>query len=166
MCMHSYQWTPGSGVLFSTVGKLPFLQQNAGKDSSWVPITCHCSSTFLQFIILNHYSLNCRDVDLTERLDYSSAVALLGYSLILAILRCFNVRVEAARVMVAAPLVAFVTTHILFINTYKLDYGIVTLPLYLCSHMHAHNHTLIANYDIYAQSFSLFFWMFLQVGIW
>ncbi|KAG8638216.1 post-GPI attachment to proteins factor 3 [Manihot esculenta] len=64
-----------------------------------------------------------RDVDLTEKLDYSSAVALLGYSLILAILRSFNVKDEAARVMVAAPLLAFVTTHILFINFYKLDYG-------------------------------------------
>ncbi|XP_077245686.1 uncharacterized protein LOC143885411 [Tasmannia lanceolata] len=65
-----------------------------------------------------------RDVELTERLDYSSAVALLGYSLILAILRAFNVRDEAARVMVVAPLLAFVTTHILYLNFYKLDYGL------------------------------------------
>eukprot|EP00262_Sarcandra_glabra_P011847 TRINITY_DN2929_c0_g1_i1.p1 TRINITY_DN2929_c0_g1~~TRINITY_DN2929_c0_g1_i1.p1 ORF type:complete len:349 (-),score=33.73 TRINITY_DN2929_c0_g1_i1:290-1336(-) len=65
-----------------------------------------------------------RDVELTEKLDYSSAVALLGYSLILAILRTFNVRDEAARVMVAAPLLAFVTTHILYLNFYKLDYGL------------------------------------------
>ncbi|KAJ4705837.1 Post-GPI attachment to proteins factor 3 [Melia azedarach] len=64
-----------------------------------------------------------RDVDLTEKLDYSSAVALLGYSLILAILRTLNVRDEAARVMVAAPLLAFVITHILYLNFYKLDYG-------------------------------------------
>ncbi|XVE52893.1 hypothetical protein DITRI_Ditri02bG0160700 [Diplodiscus trichospermus] len=64
-----------------------------------------------------------RDVDLTEKLDYSSAVALLGYSLILAILRSFNVRDEAARVMVAAPFLAFVTTHILYLNFYTLDYG-------------------------------------------
>lgn len=64
-----------------------------------------------------------RDVDLTEKFDYSSAVALLGFSLILAILRTFNVRDEAARVMVAAPLLAFVTTHILYLNFYKLDYG-------------------------------------------
>lgn len=62
-------------------------------------------------------------MDLTEKLDYSSAVALLGYSLILAILRSFNVRDEAARVMVSAPLLAFVTTHILYLNFYKLDYG-------------------------------------------
>lgn len=68
-----------------------------------------------------------RDVDLTEKLDYSSAVALLGFSLILAILRTFNVRDEAARVMVAAPLIAFVTTHILYLNLYKLDYGAFTL---------------------------------------
>ncbi|XP_023645070.1 post-GPI attachment to proteins factor 3 isoform X2 [Capsella rubella] len=64
-----------------------------------------------------------RDVDLTERLDYSSAVAVLGFSLIVAILRTFDVRVEAARVMVSAPILAFVTTHILYINFYKLDYG-------------------------------------------
>ncbi|RWR87591.1 post-GPI attachment to proteins factor 3-like protein [Cinnamomum micranthum f. kanehirae] len=65
-----------------------------------------------------------RDVDLTEKLDYSSAVALLGYSLILAILRTFNVRDEASRVMVSAPLIAFVTTHILYLNFYQLDYGL------------------------------------------
>ncbi|KAK4431538.1 Post-GPI attachment to proteins factor 3 [Sesamum alatum] len=64
-----------------------------------------------------------RDVDLTEKLDYSSAVALLGYSLILAIIRTFDVRLEAARVMVAAPLIAFVTTHILYLNFYQFDYG-------------------------------------------
>ncbi|KAK1267843.1 hypothetical protein QJS04_geneDACA013640 [Acorus gramineus] len=66
---------------------------------------------------------HCRDVDLTEKLDYSSAVALLGFSLILAVLRTFNVREEARRVMFAAPLLAFVTTHILFLNFYNLDYG-------------------------------------------
>ncbi|KAH1075481.1 hypothetical protein J1N35_027809 [Gossypium stocksii] len=65
-----------------------------------------------------------RDVELTEKLDYSSAVALVGYSLILAILRVFDLRDEASRVMVAAPLVAFVTTHILYLNFYKLDYGL------------------------------------------
>ncbi|KAI4333332.1 hypothetical protein L6164_018160 [Bauhinia variegata] len=64
-----------------------------------------------------------RDVYLTEHLDYSSAVALLGYSLILAILRSFNIREEATRVMVSAPFAAFVTTHILYLNFYKLDYG-------------------------------------------
>ena len=62
-------------------------------------------------------------MDLTEKLDYSSGVALLGFTLILAILRAFNVRDEAARVMIAAPLMAFVTTHILYLNFYKLDYG-------------------------------------------
>lgn len=31
---------------------------------------------------------------------------------------------EAARVMVAAPLIAFVTTHILFLNLVELDYGL------------------------------------------
>ncbi|KAL3521494.1 hypothetical protein ACH5RR_019643 [Cinchona calisaya] len=65
-----------------------------------------------------------RNVDLTEKLDCSSAVALLGYSLLLSILRVFSVRDEAARVMVAAPLISFVTTHILYLNFYQLDYGL------------------------------------------
>lgn len=60
---------------------------------------------------------------MTEKLDCSSAVALLGFNFILAILRAFSVRDEAARVMVAAPLIAFVTTHILYLNFYKLDHG-------------------------------------------
>ncbi|KAH7668550.1 Per1-like protein [Dioscorea alata] len=63
------------------------------------------------------------DFNLTEKLDYSSAVALLGYSLILSILRVFNVKDEASRVMYAAPVLAFVTTHILYLNFYELDYG-------------------------------------------
>ena len=62
-------------------------------------------------------------MDLAEKLDYSSAVALIGFSLILAILQAFNVRDEAARVMVAAPLIAFAMTHILYLNFYQLDYG-------------------------------------------
>lgn len=66
---------------------------------------------------------NCRDVELTEKLDYSSAVALIGFGLILTILRVFDVRDEASRVMVAAPIIAFVTTHILYLNFYKLDQG-------------------------------------------
>lgn len=60
---------------------------------------------------------------MTEKLDYSSAVALLGCSLMLAIIRAFSVKLEAARVMVSAPLIAFVTTHILYLNFYELDYG-------------------------------------------
>ncbi|XVF12426.1 hypothetical protein REPUB_Repub08aG0117400 [Reevesia pubescens] len=65
-----------------------------------------------------------RDVELTEKLDFSSAVALVGFGLILTILQVFDVRDEASRVMVAAPLIAFVTTHILYLNFYKLDYGL------------------------------------------
>ncbi|XP_037427130.1 post-GPI attachment to proteins factor 3-like [Triticum dicoccoides] len=64
-----------------------------------------------------------RDIDLTEKLDYSSAVAVLGYSLIVTLLRIFNVKEGPARVMVAAPILAFVTTHILYLNFYELDYG-------------------------------------------
>ena len=89
-----------------------------------------CGGRWIINSFLDHYHvlLNYRDVDLTEKLDYSSAVAILGYSLILAILRSLNVREDAVRVMVAAPLLAFVTTHILYLNFYKLDYGMFTFP--------------------------------------
>ncbi|KAL6659937.1 hypothetical protein ACP70R_002059 [Stipagrostis hirtigluma subsp. patula] len=60
----------------------------------------------------------------TEKLYFSSAAAFLGYSLILAILRSLNLRDEASRVMVAAPILAFVTTHILYLNFYELDKGL------------------------------------------
>lgn len=69
-------------------------------------------------------AFHSRDVEITEKLDYSSAVALLGFTLIIAIIRTFSLRIEAARVMVAAPIIAFVSTHILYLNFYNFDYGL------------------------------------------
>uniref|UniRef100_A0A7I4A743 Post-GPI attachment to proteins factor 3 n=1 Tax=Physcomitrium patens TaxID=3218 RepID=A0A7I4A743_PHYPA len=71
-----------------------------------------------------------RDMTFTEMLDYSSAVALIGYSLMLAIIRTLNLRAEAPRVMVAAPIIAFITTHILYLNLYKFDYGVAQLLIW------------------------------------
>ncbi|BBN16992.1 post-GPI attachment to proteins factor 3 [Marchantia polymorpha subsp. ruderalis] len=65
-----------------------------------------------------------RDMPITEQLDYSSAIALLGYTLIVTIIRTGNLRIEAAQVMVAAPILAFITTHILYLNFYQFDYGL------------------------------------------
>jgi hypothetical protein len=65
----------------------------------------------------------CRDMQFSEMLDYSSAIALLGYSLILAIIRTGSLQAEAARVMVSAPIIAFISTHILYLNLYRFDYG-------------------------------------------
>lgn len=78
--------------------------------------------------------------DFTERLYYSSSVAFLGYSLLLSILRALYVKAEAARVMVAAPLIGFFTTHILFLNLVELNYMLnkvvvivlVVLQLLIC----------------------------------
>jgi len=67
--------------------------------------------------------MNCRYCEIIERLYHFSAVALIGYSLILAILRSFNVKDEATRVMIPAPLISFVATHIMYLNFYKLDHG-------------------------------------------
>ncbi|XP_006661973.1 post-GPI attachment to proteins factor 3-like [Oryza brachyantha] len=61
------------------------------------------------------------DTSWTEKLYYSSFAAFIGYSLILAILRTLNLKDEASRVMVAAPILAFTTTHILYLNFYELD---------------------------------------------
>ncbi|GFY83248.1 Per1-like family protein [Actinidia rufa] len=102
--------TPGSGVLFSTVEV----------RVTGLNLLCFSINKIGLQLHSQHASL---DVDLTEKLYYSSAMALIGFSLILAILRAVNVRDEAARVMVAAPLIAFATTHILYLNFYQLDYG-------------------------------------------
>nr|VDD49776.1 unnamed protein product [Brassica oleracea] len=77
----------------------------------------------MNMLVSVHELLVLEDVDITKRLDYSSTISVLGFSLIVSILRTFDVRVEAARVMVSAPVLALVTTHLLYINFYKLDYG-------------------------------------------
>ncbi|WZZ85098.1 hypothetical protein YC2023_113677 [Brassica napus] len=64
---------------------------------------------WLSFFITLYY----KDIDITKRLDFSSAIAVLRFSLIVSILRTFDVRVEAARVMVSALVLALVTTHVL-----------------------------------------------------
>lgn len=91
----------------------------------WMKLYCLSFFTLItfEFLCSDNLLTLCRDVDLTEKLDYSSAVALIGYSLILAIFRAFSVRVEAARVIIAAPILAFVMTHILYLNLYELHYG-------------------------------------------
>lgn len=77
----------------------------------------------------NTLILECRDAGLIEKLEYSCVVALLGYSIMLAIIRSFGLRNDAARVMVAAPIIAFSTTHILFLCNYMMDYGIIIYDL-------------------------------------
>ncbi|CAN1157952.1 Post-GPI attachment to proteins factor 3 [Linum perenne] len=118
LAMHFHGWL---SFVFLLYYKLP-LKQDKTTYYEFTPLwhlygLLACNSWFWSVVF------HARDVDFTEKLDYSSAVALLGYSLILAVLRSFNVREEAARVMVAAPFLAFVTTHILFLNFYKMDYG-------------------------------------------
>ncbi|KAH6557909.1 hypothetical protein KP509_1Z086800 [Ceratopteris richardii] len=66
---------------------------------------------------------HARDTVVTERADYTSAVGLLGVSLIVSIIRTCSLRIEATQVMVAAPVIAFVSTHILYLNFYDFDYG-------------------------------------------
>ncbi|CAN7100714.1 post-GPI attachment to proteins factor 3 isoform X1 [Brassica rapa] len=65
-----------------------------------------------------------RDVALTERLDYSSATVLAGFSLILAIIRSFSIHDKSAKVLVTVPILAVVATHILYLNFYNLDEGL------------------------------------------
>ncbi|CAN6843878.1 unnamed protein product, partial [Brassica oleracea] len=89
---------------------------------------------WLSFFITLYYNLPLKqdrtDIDITKRLDFSSTIAVLGFSLIVSILRTFDIRVEAARVMISAPVLALVTTHVLYINFYKLDYEIYDFPPY------------------------------------
>ncbi|KAM0946773.1 hypothetical protein DsansV1_C08g0079081 [Dioscorea sansibarensis] len=90
---------------------------------SWI---LSMNASFWSAIFHTRYS------ELAERVDYSSAIILLGISLILAIIRTLNVKDEASRVMVAAPLLAFLTTHVLYLNFYQFDHG---LHLIVCMAM-------------------------------
>ncbi|CAL9124976.1 unnamed protein product [Musa textilis] len=100
-----------------------------------LPLRPHSGRTYYEYTCLWHIygllSMNAwfwgaiyhtRCFDLTEKLDHLSSVALIGFALILAVLRTFNVKTEASRVMIAAPLLAFLTTHILYLNFYELDH--------------------------------------------
>ncbi|MED6138922.1 hypothetical protein PIB30_079075 [Stylosanthes scabra] len=89
-----------------------------------------------------------RHIELTEKLDFSATVAVLGFSLILAILRCFNIRNEAARVMTSAPFTSFVTTHILYLNCFKLDY---VWHSYICQALAAMQLTIWAIWSVFSQ---------------
>lgn len=60
---------------------------------------------------------------MTERLAYSAAVALVGYSLVLSIARTFNLTKEESRVVVASPVLGFAITHICYLNCAELNYG-------------------------------------------
>ncbi|KAF2598815.1 hypothetical protein F2Q68_00011977 [Brassica cretica] len=95
------------------------LKNKGGKPTVRVSNVGHALHVWLNG---EYHVFHTWDVDITKRLDYSSAIAVLGFSLIISILRTFDVRVEAARVMVSAPVLALVTTHVLYINFYKLDY--------------------------------------------
>ncbi|WZZ53246.1 hypothetical protein YC2023_053353 [Brassica napus] len=62
-------------------------------------VIVHCqdpaSVTFSVLSLAMHF--HGWDVDITKRLDYSSAIVVLGFSLIVSFLRTFDIRVEAAR---------------------------------------------------------------------
>ncbi|XP_061375094.1 uncharacterized protein LOC133317250 isoform X2 [Gastrolobium bilobum] len=118
LAMHFYGWKS-----FFTLLKNKFHKQVGKKASYEYAVLWHIFGLLSVNSWFWSAVFHTRDFELSERLDYSSAVALIGYSLILAMLRSFNVRDEATRVMLSAPLIAFVITHILFLNVFKLDYG-------------------------------------------
>ncbi|CAF1716534.1 unnamed protein product [Brassica napus] len=107
---------------------------------------------WLSFFITLYY----KDIDITKRLDFSSAIAVLRFSLIVSILRTFDVRVEAARVMVSALVLALVTTHVLYINFYKLDYEIYDFPPY-GGYFDAHSIWHLATVPL-----TIFWWRFIR----
>ncbi|CAL0326416.1 unnamed protein product [Lupinus luteus] len=118
MAMHFYGWKSFFTLLYNKLplkfGKKPYYEY-AGL---WHVYGLLSLNSWFWSVVFH-----TRDFDLLEKLDYSSAVALLGYSLILTILRSFNIKDEATRVLIFSPLVAFVITHIMFLNFVKLDYG-------------------------------------------
>ncbi|XP_029125475.1 post-GPI attachment to proteins factor 3 [Cajanus cajan] len=117
LVMHFHGWMSFFTLLYNQLplkaGKRPYYEY----ASLWhVYGLLSLNSWFWSVIFHTRYC------ELIERLDYSSTVALLGYSFIVAILRSFNVKDEATRVMISAPLISFVITHIMYLNFFKLDH--------------------------------------------
>ncbi|MCO5559089.1 hypothetical protein L7F22_012681 [Adiantum nelumboides] len=106
------------------LSKLP--QRSQGKRSPFYEY----STLWIIYALLSINSwfwsaiFHSRDVVLTEKMDYLSAVSVIGYTLIVAILRTMNAKAEATRVMVVSPIVAFLATHMLYLNLFKFDYGL------------------------------------------
>ncbi|XP_047311039.1 post-GPI attachment to proteins factor 3-like [Impatiens glandulifera] len=118
LAMHFYGWLSFFKLIFHKLPVRPDKKPYYEYSSLW-HIYAFLSMSSWFWSVVFHY----KDITMTEHLDYSAAVALLGYSLTLAIIRSFNIRNEATRVMIAAPVLAFTTTHILYLNNYQLDYG-------------------------------------------
>lgn len=64
-----------------------------------------------------------RDTRLTERLDYFSAALLVFYNLFLCVVRIACLRSPGALLAVAAPVLAFLTSHFRFMLFVLFDYG-------------------------------------------
>ena len=56
-------------------------------------------------------------------MDYLSAVVIIGYTLIVAIIRTLDLRFVAVQMMAAVPIALFVCGHVMYLNFYKFDYG-------------------------------------------
>ena len=56
-------------------------------------------------------------------MDYLSAAVIIGYTLIVAIIRTLELRFVAVQMMVAVPIAVFVCGHVMYLNFYKFDYG-------------------------------------------
>jgi hypothetical protein len=56
-------------------------------------------------------------------MDYLSAVLIIGYTLIAAIIRTLELQFMAVRMMIAVPITVFVCGHVVYLNFYKFDYG-------------------------------------------
>ncbi|RDX76560.1 Post-GPI attachment to proteins factor 3, partial [Mucuna pruriens] len=117
LAMHFHGWMSFFTLLYNKLplkaGKKPYYEY----ANLWhVYGILSLNSWFWSVIFHSRY------YELTKRLHYSSSVVLLGYSFILAILRSFNIKEEAIRVMIPAPMISFVTTHIMYLNSFKLDY--------------------------------------------
>ncbi|KAL3682845.1 hypothetical protein R1sor_000867 [Riccia sorocarpa] len=78
---------------------------------------------------VSRFILHSRDSAVDRHLESSLEVSLNVYGMCLAIMRVARLRTEAARVIVAAPTIALLYTHLMYINGCFYDYG---LNIQLC----------------------------------
>ncbi|KAH6554528.1 hypothetical protein KP509_1Z327900 [Ceratopteris richardii] len=100
-------------------------QKHQGKRSPYYEYAIHW--TVYGILAINSWFwsviFHSRDVVLTERMDYCSAILVIGYSLIIAFLRTFHIKSEMAQVILVAPIILFLIIHMLYLNLFNFDYA-------------------------------------------
>ena len=125
----------GTQELFSGIFSFGnFVANHFGFHRIYAPSVRGKSTWFLHKVVVAHYLISSngwlwstifhlRDCEFTMHMDYFSAVAIVFVSMILAIVRFFNIRSQIKQLLVALPIFIFYLFHVLYMLWIKFDFG-------------------------------------------